>query len=100
MFLILVVKYKPTTSGDQFKALQFNEVWIIAHCYNLKANNFDDIWYLFISSDLNVKTCLYLGLSKTYFMDVNNIDCALDIFDHACKSFLKKAWYARNELLT
>ncbi len=66
---------------------------------DLKDNNFDDIWYLFISSDLNVKTCLYLGLSKTYFMDVN-IDCALDIFDHACKSFLKKAWYVRNELLT
>ena len=67
----------------------------------LKTNNLEAIWQLFISSDLNVKTCFLLGLSKDLFVDIVSIDvnCALNIFDQVCKSFLKKAWCLRNEIV-
>ena len=69
----------------------------------LIANHLESIWNVFISSDLNVKTCFLLGLSKNLFVDVVNIDhdvnCALNIFDQACKSFLKRAWCLRNEIV-
>jgi len=66
---------------------------------SLKSNNLDSMWYLFICSDLNVKTCLFLGLSESFFKDINSVDiqCSLDAFDQACKLFIKKAWNFRNE---
>jgi len=69
--------------------------------YQFKINDMDFIWHLFISSDLNVKLCLMLGLSKDFFNDVYSFDIeiVLRIFDTVCKSFLKKAWNLRNELL-
>ena len=66
--------------------------------YELVTNNLNQIWHLFISSNLNVKLCLMLGISKEIIpenysdtcwpTDINYILC---IFDSFCKSFLKKA---------
>ena len=70
----------------------------------LKTNNLEAIWQLFIFSDLNVKTCFLLGLSKDLFVDIVcisiDVNCALNIFDLVCKSFLKKkTWCLRNEIV-
>ena len=69
--------------------------------YQFKINGMDFFWHLFIASDLNVKLCLMLGLSKDFFYDVHSFDIndVLSIFDRSCKSFLKNTWNLRNELL-
>jgi hypothetical protein len=69
----------------------------------LSINNLDYIWQLFISSDIKVKMCFMLGISKDYFLDISSfdvdVDCMLNIFDSTCKSFLKKAWTLRNVII-
>jgi hypothetical protein len=67
--------------------------------HQLNNNDLNSIWCLFIASDLNIKTCLILGLSKDYFLNMRSIDidCMCNIFDSVCKSFLKRAWNLRNE---
>ena len=74
--------------------------------YELVTNNLNQIWHWFISSNLNVKLCLMLGISKEIIpenysdtcwpTDINYILC---IFDSFCKSFLKKAWNLRADFL-
>ena len=61
--------------------------------YNLTTAGFEDIWAMFISSDLDVKYSLTIGLNTLF-----GNDDILDIFDKFCKSYIKRAWKLRSVL--
>ena len=54
-----------------------------------------DTGALFISSNVDVKLCLILGLSDDALL---LCDPLLPIFDVYCKLFLKRAWHARSTI--
>ena len=70
--------------------------------HNLCSNELNSFWHLFISSNLNIKTCLMLGVSEGLISD-HAVDFdfkpVLGIFDIFCKSYLKIAWKFRSDFL-
>ena len=60
-----------------------------------------DIWEFFISSDLNIKLQLSIGSHCIfkYFNDINNNANINDTFDYFCKSYAKRAWKLRSDVL-
>ena len=61
----------------------------------------EDIWELFISSGLDIKLQLAIGghCILRYFHDFNNNTKIHDTFDHFCKSYAKRAWKLRSDVL-
>ena len=51
-------------------------------------------WYNFISSSLRTKFMLFMGNAETY----ENTEVE-DIFDGACRQYLKEAWHMRDAAL-
>ena len=63
---------------------------------DLMRNGLEQFWSLFISSNVDVKLCLILGLSDDALLFC---DPLLQIFDIYCKFYLKRAWHARSTIL-
>ena len=69
---------------------------------SLDDNGLSYVWELFIASNIDEKLCILLGGDCTQFLPTFPSDLAHTAnicFDNACKSLLKRAWKARNDLL-
>ena len=75
-----------TYMASQFHPLFYfwNRSLHLASSNDLKRNGLEQFWSLFMSSNVDVKLCLILGLP---------------IFDVYCKLFLKRTWHARSTIL-
>jgi hypothetical protein len=83
---------------DVLKDIRIDEYKKLKHRLINKACT--DIWELFISSNLAIKLNLTLGSTSCTFKDINDKNDIYVIFDDFCKSYTKRAWKFRSEIMS
>ena len=82
----------------RYKDIRIDEYKKLKHRLINKACT--DIWELFISSNLAIKLNLTLGSTSCTFKDINDKNDIYVIFDDFCKSYTKRAWKFRSEIMS